>query len=54
MLLTAYPKDGADVATAIAERAAAEHWPVSDLHTERGNLDDVFRRLTEPKKREAA
>lgn len=52
--LTAYPKEGADVATAIAERAAAEHWPISDLHTERGNLDEVFRRLTQPKPREAA
>lgn len=54
VLLTAYPKDGADVATAIAERAASEHWPISNLHTERGNLDEVFRRLTNPQTREAA
>jgi len=54
VLLTAYPRDGADVATAIAERAAAEHWPISNLHTERGNLDEVFRRLTQLKRREAA
>jgi len=54
VLMTAYAKDGADVATAIAERAAADHWPISNLHTERGNLDDVFRTLTNPTTREAA
>lgn len=52
--LTIYAKDGSDLATAIAERAATEHWPVSNLHTERGNLDEVFRRLTQPQPREAA
>lgn len=52
--LTAFAKPGNDLATAIAERAAAEHWPVSDLQTERGNLDEVFRRLTQPQQREAA
>jgi ABC-2 type transport system ATP-binding protein len=54
VLLTAYAKDGADVATAIAERAATDHWPISNLHTERGNLDDVFRTLTNPTARKAA
>jgi ABC-2 type transport system ATP-binding protein len=54
VLLTAYAKDGADVATAIAERAAAEHWPISNLHTERGDLDGVFRTLTNPTARKAA
>lgn len=54
VLLTAYAKGGADVATAIAERAAAEHWPISNLQTERGNLDEVFRTLTNPTARKAA
>jgi ABC-2 type transport system ATP-binding protein len=54
VLLTAFAKDGADVATAIAERAAAEHWPISNLHTERGDLDSVFRSLTNPTARKAA
>lgn len=54
VLLTAFAKDGADVATAIAERAAADHWAISNLHTERGNLDAVFRTLTNPTARKAA
>ncbi|MCA8927242.1 MAG: ABC transporter ATP-binding protein [Alphaproteobacteria bacterium] len=52
--LTVFPAPGTDIATAIAERAAAEHWPISNLQTERGNLDEVFRRLTQPQAREAA
>ena len=54
ILLTAFPQPGADVAAAIAEHAAAGHWPIRNLHTERGNLDDVFRTLTNPTSRKAA
>ena len=54
VLLTAFPQPGADVAAAIAEHAAAGHWPIRNLHTERGNLDDVFRTLTNPTSRKAA
>lgn len=54
VLLTAFPQPGADVAAAIAEHAATGHWPIRNLHTERGNLDDVFRTLTNPTARKAA
>ncbi len=44
--ITAFPKAGALIATAIAERAAALNWAITNLQQERGNLDDVFRQLT--------
>ncbi len=47
--LTVIPVAGANPTAAIAEKAAAEHWPISDLRQEQGNLDEVFRRLTDPR-----
>lgn len=57
--ITAFPKPGAEIAAAVAERAAAGNWAISNLQQERGNLDEVFRTLTGgnikgAKKREAA
>jgi ABC-2 type transport system ATP-binding protein len=44
--ITAFPKPGAEIATAVAERAAAGNWAITNLQQERGNLDEVFRTLT--------
>jgi ABC-2 type transport system ATP-binding protein len=37
-----------DLARAISEIAAREHWKVEELHTEEGRLDEVFRTITLP------
>jgi ABC-2 type transport system ATP-binding protein len=41
-------KNGASgqLANAIAEVAAEQHWKIEELHTEEGRLDDVFRSIT--------
>lgn len=44
--ITAFPKAGAEIATAVAEHAASGGWAITDLQQERGNLDEVFRTLT--------
>jgi ABC-2 type transport system ATP-binding protein len=49
-IVTAYPAEQNDITPAIAERLASEHWAVSDLHQQRGNLDEVFRQLTDEEK----
>ncbi len=58
-MISAFPKPGAEIATAVAERAASGNWAITNLQQERGNLDEVFRTLTggnasSSKKREAA
>ena len=37
-----------DLARAIADLAAREHWKIEELHTEEGRLDEVFRNITQP------
>lgn len=47
----AYPQPQArngDLARSINELAARERWPVEELHTEEGRLDEVFRAITLP------
>jgi ABC-2 type transport system ATP-binding protein len=53
-VLTAFPAAGANPTTAIAERAVSENWAITNLRQEHGNLDEVFRRLTNPNAGEAA
>ena len=46
-----YPKDGsaaAELAGAVVALAAREGWRIARLHTEEGQLDEVFRRITLP------
>jgi ABC-2 type transport system ATP-binding protein len=46
-----YPKDksaAAELAGAVVALAAREGWKIARLHTEEGQLDDVFRRITLP------
>jgi ABC-2 type transport system ATP-binding protein len=37
-----------ELARAIGEVAAKEHWRIDELHTEEGRLDEVFRSITRP------
>jgi ABC-2 type transport system ATP-binding protein len=46
-----YPRDHAtrgELAVAIGQLAAREHWQIEELHTEEGRLDEVFRTITLP------
>jgi ABC-2 type transport system ATP-binding protein len=42
-----------ELARAIAEVAAREHWRIDELHTEEGRLDEVFRNITRPEIKQA-
>ena len=46
--LTAMPKPGANVLSAVGAIIAKFDWDVPELHLESGRLDEVFRALTEP------
>jgi ABC-2 type transport system ATP-binding protein len=46
--LTALPKAGANVLSAVGAIIAKYDWDVPELHLESGRLDEVFRSLTEP------
>jgi ABC-2 type transport system ATP-binding protein len=46
-----YPRNNSargELATAIGQLAAREHWQIEELHTEEGRLDEVFRAITLP------
>ncbi len=46
-----YPRNdsaGGELAAAIGQLAAREHWQIEELHTEEGRLDEVFRTITLP------
>jgi ABC-2 type transport system ATP-binding protein len=49
--LTAVPKPGANVLSAVSAIIVKNHWKVPELHLEAGRLDEVFRSLTEPEGR---
>jgi ABC-2 type transport system ATP-binding protein len=46
--LTALPKPGANVLSAVGALITKNNWDVPELHLESGRLDEVFRALTEP------
>jgi ABC-2 type transport system ATP-binding protein len=47
VLVRAYPRQvGGDLAAGIAALAQSEKWTLSELHTEEGRLDEVFRSIT--------
>jgi ABC-2 type transport system ATP-binding protein len=51
LVLRVFPKEknaAQDLARVIGEAAAREGWPLHELHTEEGRLDDVFRNITIP------
>ena len=47
--LTALPKAGANVLSAVSAMIDKYDWDVPELHLESGRLDEVFRALTDPK-----
>jgi ABC-2 type transport system ATP-binding protein len=46
--LTAFPKPGANVLSAVGTIIDKNAWDVPELHLESGRLDEVFRSLTQP------
>ncbi|HTD73015.1 MAG TPA: ABC transporter ATP-binding protein [Steroidobacteraceae bacterium] len=46
--LTAIPKPGANVLSAVSAIIVKNKWDVPELHLESGRLDEVFRSLTDP------
>ena len=44
---TIVAKDGHSIFTQVSEIAQDKHWPVSEFHVERGQLEDVFRNVTQ-------
>jgi ABC-2 type transport system ATP-binding protein len=44
--MTAFPKDGALILTAVGDLAGEQHWPLEQVHLESGRLDEVFRSIT--------
>jgi ABC-2 type transport system ATP-binding protein len=44
--LTAFPREGASILTAIGELAKERRWPMAQLQLEAGRLDEVFRHIT--------
>ncbi len=49
LTVRAFPRkngSGPDFARALGEVALRERWPLDELHTEEGRLDEVFRNIT--------
>jgi len=44
---TIVAKDGHSIFSQVSEIAQDKHWPVSEFHVERGQLEDVFRKVTQ-------
>lgn len=44
---TIVAKDGHSIFSQVSEIAQDKHWPVSEFHIERGQLEDVFRNVTQ-------
>jgi ABC-2 type transport system ATP-binding protein len=44
--MMAFPENGQMILPALAQYLELQHWPVDNLHVEKGRLDDVFRDVT--------
>ena len=40
-------RGGASIFSQVSEIAQQKHWPISEFHVERGQLEDVFRSVTQ-------
>ena len=49
---TILAKDGKPIFSAVSELAQSKHWPVSEFHINKGQLEDVFRTITQGLHRE--
>lgn len=45
--LKVYPKDGASIFAPVLSLVENQHWDLYELHLDHGQLDDVFRRVTQ-------
>lgn len=44
---TIFAEGGASIFSQVSEVAQQKHWPISEFHVERGQLEDVFRSVTQ-------
>ena len=44
---TIFAEGGASIFSQVSEIAQQKHWPISEFHVERGQLEDVFRSVTQ-------
>ena len=44
---TIFPEGGASIFSQVSEVAQQKHWPISEFHVERGQLEEVFRSVTQ-------
>lgn len=44
---TIFAESGASIFSQVSEVAQQKHWPISEFHVERGQLEDVFRSVTQ-------
>ena len=44
---TIFAEGGASIFSQVSEVARQKHWPISEFHVERGQLEDVFRSVTQ-------
>jgi ABC-2 type transport system ATP-binding protein len=47
LCFTILAKDGKPIFPAVSELAQSNHWPVSEFHINKGQLEDVFRTVTQ-------
>lgn len=50
MVFRILASDGKSIFSQVSEIAQAEHWPVTEFHVSRGQLEDVFRTVTQQKR----
>ena len=47
--LTLFPENGTDIFQSVHRIIQDNHWEISELYTQKGHLDDVFREITNNK-----
>lgn len=47
LMFTILPSHGEAIYAVVSEVAQARNWPISEFHVQRGQLEDVFRNITE-------
>ena len=47
LLFTILPSSGGAIYATVSEIAQQKHWPIDEFHVQRGQLEDVFRHITQ-------
>ncbi|HBW83007.1 MAG: ABC transporter ATP-binding protein [Gammaproteobacteria bacterium] len=47
LVYTIFAEGGSSIFSQVSDIAKEKHWPISEFHVERGQLEDVFRSVTE-------